>query len=75
MIGRASDVLCGPAALNLRKGIPFEAMTGPTVFIDDLLTEILLSFPSLSANARRSVHSPRYHLIFTLIVNRQAWLT
>ena len=37
--------------------------------------EIFRILLSCKVNARRSVHSPRYHLIITLIISRQTWLT
>ena len=43
---------------HLEGKTPFEAMTSRTGFIGGLL--------SRKVNARRSVHSPRYHLIITL---------
>ena len=41
-----------------REGTPFEAMTGRTIFSGVLL--------SCKANARGSMHIPRYHLIIIL---------
>jgi hypothetical protein len=32
-------------------------------------------FLSYNVNARRSMHSPRFHLIVSLIISRRAWLT
>ena len=50
-------MLCNPTDLIWRQGIPFEAMTGHTAFIDGLLADVFLS---RKVNARRSVHSPQF---------------
>ena len=60
------DVLCDPTDLIWRKGTPFEAMNGPTASSDGLLAEVFLD---CKTNARRSVHSPQYHFIITLIIS------
>ena len=61
------DVLCDPTDLTLRKGTPFEAMTGRTVpSSDGIIAEIFLS---RKANARRSVHSPQDNFIIILIIS------
>jgi hypothetical protein len=42
------DVLCDPIDLILRKGIPFDAMTGRTApSLDSLLAEVFRGFPQL----------------------------
>ena len=62
------DVLCNRTNPIRREGIPFEAMTGRTASSsDELLAEVFLS---CKANAR-SVHSPPYRLIITLINSEQ----
>ena len=48
---------------------PFEVMTGRIAFIDSLLVQVSAGSLSLEVNARRSVQSPRYHLIITLIIS------
>ena len=65
-----SDVLCDPTDPICRKETPFEPMTGRTApSSDGLLAEVFLS---RKANARRSVHSPRFR---SAIVSRQTWAT
>ena len=49
----------------------FETKTGRTAFIDGLLTEVFLC---CKVNAKRSVHSPRYHLIINLIISLQSYI-
>ena len=41
------DVLCDPTDFILREETPFEAMTGRTALIDDLLAEVFRAFPQL----------------------------
>ena len=46
-------------------------MTGRTAFIDGLLAEVFLGY---KANARTSVHNPRYHPTITLpLADRRDW--
>ena len=60
-------VLCEPTDLILRKGTPFETMTGCTApSSDSLLAGVFFSY---KANAKRSVHNPQDHFIITLIIS------
>ena len=62
-------MLCDPIDLIWREGTPFEAITGRTDFIDGLLAEVFRGFSlAYELSARRSEHSPWYHLITTLVV-------
>ena len=59
-------VLCGPTDLAWGYGTQFEAMTGRTTFIIHL-AEMFLVFLSRKANAWKSVHSPLFYLMITLM--------
>ena len=54
------------------KGFHLRWRTDRRVIIDSLLAEVFLS---CKVNVSKSVHSPRYHLIITLIISRQSSLT
>ena len=41
------DLMCDSTDLIFKKGTPFEAMAGRTVFIDGLLVEVFRGFPQL----------------------------
>ena len=51
----------------------FEAMTGPTAFINSLLRFSAI-FLNRNENTKRSVRNLGFHFIITLIISRKTWL-
>ena len=60
------DTLCDSTEIISRQWTPFEEMTGRKVFIN-----LIQVFLNRKVNARRSVYSPRFNLIITLIISLQ----